>query len=100
MIDAHERKPTGLDWSRPSEAPHKLEHRLPGWDEIPEEFKDEYSVAPPAGKAKAGIEADVAENHYKYIQNSWEYSSEHKYAAMKWLHSMWFEPVESHGTAA
>jgi len=90
MIDQHEREVTGIDWSKPSSEPHKLSHRIPGWDEIPEEFKEWGNPIAADWRAREGINEAEAKWHLEYISNSWEYAVEHKRAALRWLHSLWF----------
>jgi hypothetical protein len=94
MIEQHEREVTGIDWSKPSPEPHKLSHRIPGWDEIPQEFRS-WGTIGSEWIAKVGIDQETASNHLDYILNSWEYAVEHKIAALRWLHFLWFEE-ESH----
>lgn len=90
MIDQHEREVTGIDWSKPSAEPHKLSHRIPGWDEIPEEFREWGEPIAADWSAREGVNEAEAKWHLEYISNSWEYAAEHKRAALRWLHSLWF----------
>lgn len=97
MIEPHERKVTGLDWSKPSTNPGGLRYRIPGWDEIPEEFRfvDGFPVLEES-EAKEGIDTEAAKKHVRYIAESWEYAVEHKHAALRWLQSLWFINTHSH----
>lgn len=90
MIDPHERAVTGIDWSKPSTEPHKLSHRIPGWDEIPEEFREWGPPVAAEWSPREGIDEAIAKWHLEYIKNSWEYAAEHKRSALRWLHSLWF----------
>ncbi len=98
MIDAHERKVTGIDWSKPAPAPEKLSHLQPGWDEIPKEHQERpnrHVLADYAAgklKVKEGISVPHAIAHLDQIRLSWQYAVEHKSAALSYLGSLWLEP--------
>lgn len=93
MIEPHERAPTGMDWSRPIADLSNQENQLPGWDEIPDGFKNDHGLPKidlNAWEANPDIDADLAASNMLFIATSWRYSVEHKTAALMWLLSIWY----------
>lgn len=100
MIEQHEREVTGIDWSKPAHEPRKLSHLQPGWDEIPEAHRRALidhlshplaSCAAGCAKVKDGIDEADALNHLKEINASFQYTVEHKRAALSYLGSLWLD---------
>lgn len=87
--------------------PARVEHLMPAWADIPEEFRNETGDAVrwvkfqrdwffrglPKGTrfvAKPGVDGTAAMRHLKAIQGSFEPKHEHKEAAVAFLASQWF----------
>lgn len=87
--------------------PGAIDHLLPDWNDIPEDFRRGNGEARPwlklqsdwfyqgipanALATKEGVDPDTAIRHVKCIQGSFSPKHEHKQAAVAWLMSRWFE---------
>lgn len=86
--------------------PGRVEHLIPAWSDIPDDFKNEAGAAArwvkfqrdwffrgfPKGtrlEAKPGVDVTLAMRHLKAIQGSFEPKHEHKEAAVAFLASLW-----------
>jgi hypothetical protein len=104
------------DWTKPVEVddvdvafPASVQHLMPSWEEIPDEFKRHRGNvwAKLASKwffeglpgnvlvARPGIDRSTAIRHLKCVLGSYEPQHEHKEAAVAYLMSLWLEaPVD------
>ena len=88
--------------------PTATEGLLPEWEEIPNEFKENYDnkwitlfnqmfyCGGKLGemKAKPGIDAQKAWRHIRYCMGSFEPKHEHKTTGCAYLMSLWFDEIE------
>jgi hypothetical protein len=102
-------------WDAPQEVdratlafPAVIGHLLPGYAEVPEEFKgwrgNEYvdavdswffkGMAKADWKAKPGIDAEKAWRHLSACMGSFAPKHEHKIAGVAYLMSLWFEKAQ------
>ena len=113
---------TATKWSRPQQVsdvdmafPANVSQLMPTMAEIPEDFRRERGEAAPWVEfqqrwffkgirgvtivAKPGVDKAAALRHLATIQGSFEPQHEHKMAAVAYLASLWFEPVDLRGAS-
>lgn len=85
-----------------------VSHLMPAWDDIPREFQIWrgnawgriatewffHGIDPTNWSAKPGIDKDAAIRHLGHVLGSFQPAHEHKEAAVAYLLSLWFEPIE------